>query len=73
MTQNEKKQLFEIIYDYRISGTRLTANEITRIAINYLVYDYKEKKKKSILSRVINSIERSEPEELWLVLKKAVA
>jgi len=56
ITREEKKALLEICYSYRMSGIRTSENEITRIALNYLIYDHKINPKKSILDRVIEAI-----------------
>ena len=56
ITRAEKKALLEICYSYRLEGIRTSENEITRIAINYLIHDYKSNNKNSILSRVIEAI-----------------
>ena len=52
-TLPEKKALAEIIYRFKIQGIRTNENEITRIAVNYLVKDYKEHKEDSILDGVL--------------------
>src|SRR2546430_14442599 len=41
-TQEEKMALSDIVYTYKGQGVRTSENEITRIAINFLVEDYKE-------------------------------
>jgi hypothetical protein len=51
-TSNEKKALAEIIYTFRMKNIRISENEIARIAVHYLINDYKEKINNSILSRV---------------------
>ena len=54
LTQNEKTALVEIIYHFRMRNVRLTENEIARIAINFIIDDFKYQKKDSILARVID-------------------
>ena len=56
ITREEKKILLEICYSFRIAGIRTSENEITRIALNYLLHDYKSKGENSILGRVIEVI-----------------
>ena len=56
ITREEKKALLEICYSFRLGGVRTSENEITRIAINYLIHDHKSNKKNSILERVIEAI-----------------
>ena len=56
LTRNEKTALIEIIYHYRMQNIRLTENGIARIAINFITSDFKNKKKDSILARVIDCL-----------------
>ena len=55
-TQEEKKALADIVYTYKGQGIRTSENEITRIAINYLVENYKQDGENSILARVIKRL-----------------
>lgn len=55
LSKSEKKALIEIIYRYRIRNIRITENEITRIAINNLIEDYKKNKKQSILAMIVDN------------------
>ena len=54
LTNKEKTALVEIIYHFRMRNVRLTENEIARIAINFIIDDFKYQKKDSILARVID-------------------
>ena len=56
LTKNEKQELLEIIFAYRSQGTKISENEIARIAINYLITDYKSKPVKSILQEVMDAL-----------------
>ena len=56
LTKKEKQDLLEIIYAYRSQGYKVSENEITRIAINYLIIDYKSNPMKSILHEVIEAL-----------------
>ena len=56
ITREEKKALLEICFSFRIGGIRTSENEITRIALNYLIHDHKNNPKDSILERVIEAI-----------------
>ena len=56
ITREEKRALLEICYSFRLGGTRTSENEITRIAINYLINDHKSNPKDSILDCVIEAI-----------------
>ena len=56
ITRAEKKALLEICYSFRLAGIRTSENEITRIALNYLIHDHNNNPKDSILERVIEAI-----------------
>jgi hypothetical protein len=56
LTKKEKQELFEIIYAYRSQGTKISENEIARIAINYLIIDYKSNSMRCILQEVIEAL-----------------
>ena len=55
-TTEEKKALADIIYSYKGQGIKTSENEIARIAINFLVTDYRENGKNSALHLVINAL-----------------
>ena len=56
LTLEEKKAITDIIYAYKSSGIKTSENEIARIAINFLVNDYKENGENSILHKVIKAL-----------------
>ena len=56
ITREEKKALLELCYSFRLSGIRTSENEITRIAINYLIHDHKSDPKDNILDCVMEAI-----------------
>jgi hypothetical protein len=58
ITREEKKALLEICYSFRMEGIRTSENEITRIALNYLIHDHENNKKNSVLERVIEAIHK---------------
>ncbi len=55
-TQAEKKALNELVYTYRQQGMRTSENEITRIAINYLLHDHQVNGQNSILHKSLQSL-----------------
>src|SRR6266702_4298498 len=55
-TANEKDAIADIVYSLRKKGITTSENEITRIAINYLIWDYRQSKQASILSRVLERL-----------------
>lgn len=56
LTNEEKRALKELVYNYDVEGTRTSENEITRIAINYLIVDHKQRGKDSVLAQVLAAI-----------------
>jgi hypothetical protein len=55
-TADEKEAIADIVYALKKKGITTSENEITRIAINYLVWDYKQTRQASILSRVLERL-----------------
>ena len=55
-TLDEKHQLADIEYTYKRRGIRTTENEITRIAINYFVEDYRLNGEHSLLAKLLEKI-----------------
>jgi hypothetical protein len=55
-TVEEKKAIADIIYSYRNRGIRTSENEIARIAVNFIVNDYRENGENSILDRVLGAL-----------------
>ena len=56
LTQTEKDQLADIVYTYKRRGMKTTENEINRIAINFLLEDYKRNGEASMLVKVIEAL-----------------
>jgi hypothetical protein len=56
LTPHEKAQLADIVYVYKRQGTKTSENEINRIAINFLLADYKENGAASVLAQVIEAL-----------------
>jgi len=52
-TQTEKDEITELIYLYNNKKIRTSANEITRVAINFIINDHKEFGEDSILEKVL--------------------
>jgi hypothetical protein len=55
-TLNEKNSLADIEYTYRRQGIRTSENEITRIAINYFIEDYRTHGDSSLLARILKRL-----------------
>jgi outer membrane biosynthesis protein TonB len=52
-TLDEKRAIADIIYSYRNSEIKTSENEITRIAVNFIINDFKENGKNSVLDKVL--------------------
>jgi len=55
-TIEEKKALSKIIFAYKTQNIRTSENEIARIAINFIIADYEQYSKKSILHQSLNAL-----------------
>jgi hypothetical protein len=55
-TLAEKRAVADIIYTYKSRGVRTSENEISRIAVNYLIEDFKENGEASILDKVLRAL-----------------
>ena len=55
-TQMEKKTIVDIIYAYKNRGIRTSENEITRIAVNFIIEDYRENGKNSVLDKALRAL-----------------
>ncbi|MAT96377.1 MAG: hypothetical protein CL608_04470 [Anaerolineaceae bacterium] len=55
-TVEEKKAIRKIVFTYEDQGILTSENEITRIAVNYLIEDYKQNGKSSLLDRVLKAL-----------------
>ena len=56
LTQKEKTSLVEIIYHFRMRNCKLSENEIARIAINFLIEDFKTDNKDCMLSIIAEAM-----------------
>ena len=56
LTPEEKKRLGDIAYTYKRQGMKTSENEISRIAINFLLEDYQANGEASILAKVLASL-----------------
>lgn len=55
-TLEEKNMLADIEYSYRRQGIRTSENELTRIAINYIVEDYHKNGEQSVLAKILQRL-----------------
>lgn len=56
LTAEEKAVLGDIVYTFKKQGKKTTENEINRIAVNFLLEDYRVNGANSILVKVIDSL-----------------
>lgn len=57
VTPEEKVRLSDIVYTLKREGVRTTENEVSRIALNYLIEDYKLNGERSMLAQVIEALQ----------------
>ena len=57
-SQAEKRAIGEIVYTFRNRGLRTSENELVRIAVNFLLEDYKVHRDGSMLSRCLDALHR---------------
>lgn len=55
-TLEEKNQFADIEYTYKRRGIRTSENEITRIAINYVIEEYRQNGEESILAKILKRL-----------------
>ena len=55
-TLEEKNLLADIEYTYKRQGIRTSENEITRIAINYVIEEYRQNGEESILAKILKRL-----------------
>jgi hypothetical protein len=55
-TIDEKNHLADIEYTYKRQGIKTSENEITRIAINYFIQEYRINGEQSILARILKHL-----------------
>ena len=55
-TTAEKQMIAEIVYTCARQGTRTSENEITRIAVNWILLDYQKHGPRSVLTQLLASL-----------------
>jgi hypothetical protein len=55
-TLDEKNLLADIEYTYKRQGIRTSENEITRIAINYFIEEYRNNGEESLLAKILKRL-----------------
>jgi hypothetical protein len=56
LTPEEKARLSDIVYTYKRQGQKTSETEINRIALNFLLLDYREHGQQSVLARVLAAL-----------------
>jgi hypothetical protein len=56
LTAEEKAHLADIVYTYKRLGKKTSENEINRIAVNFILEDYRANGEESILAKVIAAL-----------------
>ena len=56
LTSQEKRTLADLVYTYHRQGYRTSENEITRIAVNWLLLDFQEEGEGSVLARILERL-----------------
>lgn len=57
-TKEEKQAIADIVYTYKKRGITTSENEITRIAINFILNDFAEYSEESILDSVLKALNK---------------
>ena len=57
-TPEEKKALLGLAFSFKVQGHKTSENELTRIAVNFVVEDHKQKGRNSILERVLDALKQ---------------
>lgn len=55
-TVKEKRAVLDLIYTYKNAGITTSENEVARIAINYVLEDYKQNGENSILDQTLKAL-----------------
>ena len=55
-TIEEKRAIADLVYAYKLQGIRTSENEITRIAVNFVLQDNQESGKNGVLERVLRAL-----------------
>ena len=55
-TVAEKREIADLIYTYKNQGIKTSENEVTRIAVNFVIEDYKENGENSVLHKILEAL-----------------
>ena len=57
-TPEEKKALLELSFSFKMQGYKTSENELTRIAINFILEDQKQNGRNSVIQRVLDALNK---------------
>ena len=57
-TIEEKSAIADLVYAYKRQGIRTSENEITRIAVNFVLQDNQESGKNGVLDKVLRALNK---------------
>jgi hypothetical protein len=55
-TKAEKEAIAALVYNFKRQGIRSSENEITRIAVNFIINDYNAKGDQSLLVKALHAL-----------------
>ena len=55
-TVAEKQEIANIVFTYKNQGVYTSENEISRVAINFIIADYKENGEESVLAKALKAL-----------------
>jgi hypothetical protein len=57
LTAEEKAELADVLYTYKRQGTKTSETELIRIAVSFLLNEYKTNGQASVLARVLDALQ----------------
>jgi hypothetical protein len=57
LTPQEKAQLADIVYTFKRQGKKTSETEINRIAVNFMIEDYRMNGENSVLAQVLDALQ----------------
>lgn len=55
-TEAEKKEIADLIYTYKNQGIKTSENEITRVAVNFVMEDFRVNGENSVLHKILEAL-----------------
>lgn len=57
-TPEEKRALLEVAFTYKVQGYKTSENELTRIAVRFILEDHQQNGRNSILEKVLQALSK---------------